>query len=172
MNLIDFRGDMSGISSYSLSIVGIVFLGVLVDIILPDGDMNRYIKGMFAMIAVFVIVSPISKLVNADINLEKIADTTNHIQVDDDFLEATKNQYIISLQNTLKARLIDAGYSNVIVTIQGYLSNNVLAIEKVKIDISNMVLTMDKQHINKYVEITKIAVETLNVEECDVFIDE
>lgn len=163
---------MAAITQYILSIIGIVFLGVLVDVVLPDGEMNKFIKGMFALIAVFVIVSPISKLVNTDITVEKLADTSIQIEVDNDFLSATTNQYINSLQNILKAKLTDSGYENINVTINGYLSNNVLVIEKVKIDISNMVLTKEKQHINKYTEITKIAVESLNVEESDVFIDE
>ena len=163
---------MAAITQYILSIIGIVFLGVLVDVVLPDGEMNKFIKGMFALIAVFVIVSPISKLVNTDITVEKLADTSIQIEVDNDFLNATTNQYINSLQNILKAKLSDSGYENINVTINGYLSNNVLVIEKVKIDISNMVLTKEKQHINKYTEITKIAVESLNVEESDVFIDE
>ena len=163
---------MASLIQYILSITGIVFLGVLVDVILPDGEMNKFVKGMFALIAVFVIISPIAKLLKTEISVQKISETTNQIQIDNDFLQATQKQYITSLQNTLTARLVDAGYDGADVTIEGYLSNNVLVIEKVKIDISNMVLTKDKEHINKYAEITKIAVQVLNVEESDVCIDE
>lgn len=163
--------DVTGITQYILSIIGIVFLGVLVDVILPDGEMNKFVKGMFALIAVFVIAYPISTLVKGDISFEEITGSSQ-IQIDDDFLEATKNQYILSLQNTLKARLSDGGFDGVDVTIEGYLSNNVLVIEKVEIDISKMVLSAENQHINKYAEIKKIAEKTLNVEESDVFINE
>ena len=48
-------------TSYILSIVGIVFLGVLVDVIMPDGEMNKYVKGVFSIIALCVIINPLPK---------------------------------------------------------------------------------------------------------------
>ena len=44
---------MTGITQYVVSIIGIVFLGVLVDVIMPDGEMNKFIKGMFSLLAMF-----------------------------------------------------------------------------------------------------------------------
>lgn len=163
--------DMAGITQYVVSIVGIVFLGVLVDVILPDGEMNKFIKGMFALIAVFVIVSPIGKIINSGVNVDNLIETGETIQIDEDFLKATEKQYIVSVENRLKTRLIDSGFEGVNVKIYAYLSNNVLIIQKVKIDASNMVFTGQNEHINKYAEITKITVDLLNVEESDVFID-
>lgn len=162
---------MAGITQYVVSIVGIVFLGVLVDVILPDGEMNKFIKGMFALIAVFVIVSPIGKIINSGVNVDNLIETGETIQIDEDFLKATEKQYIVSVENRLKTRLIDSGFEGVNVKIYAYLSNNVLIIQKVKIDASNMVFTGQNEHINKYAEITKITVDLLNVEESDVFID-
>lgn len=163
--------DMSSITQYVVSIIGVVFFGVLIDVILPDGEMNKFIKGMFAMIAMFVIVSPISKILKADISVDDLKNTANQIQIDNDYIEATTKQYLKSLENMLKVRLVDAGYDGVDVAIDGYLSNNVLTIEKVNINIFDVVFNSEKEHINKYAEITKIAVQTLNVEESDVIID-
>ena len=44
---------------YVLSVIGVVFLGVLVDGIMPDGEMNKYVKGMFSLIALCVLLSAV-----------------------------------------------------------------------------------------------------------------
>ena len=159
-------------SSYILSIVGIVFLGVLVDLVLPDGQMNKFVKGSFALIALVVMVSPVQKLFNSNFNIEEIFYNQSVIQTDADFLEATTKQMQSELETKLKVKLKDAGFDNVEVEILCGLSNNVLEIEKVEIDISKMVINTNIVHINKYTEIKNVATEFLNVEESDVVINE
>ena len=47
---------IDGISNWILSIAGIICLSVIVELIMPEGQLNRYIKGVFSFIVVFVIV--------------------------------------------------------------------------------------------------------------------
>ncbi len=42
-----------------LGVVGVVLLGVLVDVLLPKGQMSKYVKGIFAVLLLFVIVAPV-----------------------------------------------------------------------------------------------------------------
>lgn len=49
------------LSAWVLSIVGIVVLTLMVDIIIPEGKTGKYIKGVFAMLTVFVIAMPLPK---------------------------------------------------------------------------------------------------------------
>lgn len=164
--------SMAQISAYILSLVGIVFLGVLVDVIMPDGEMNGFVKGMFALIAMLIIIAPIGKLKNKNFKLEDIFEQTTSIQIDGDFLEATKKDIDESLKNQLVAKLEDEGFCKIIVTIESMMSNNVYQIEKVKISVANL-SNLDKQeHINKCTKIKEIAEQILNVEESDVIIDE
>ena len=150
-------------SSYILSIVGVVFLGVLVDVIMPEGEMNKFIKGAFALVAVFVIVSPAVKLFNSDFDIENIFYNQTSIHTDSDFLDATTKQMQKELETVLKVKLQDAGFDNVQVEIVCDLSNNVLEIKKVYIDISKMVINTNMTHINKYTEIKNVATNMLNV---------
>ena len=46
-------------SSYLLSLLGVILLVVLVDAILPSGNISKYISGIFAIVVMFVIISPI-----------------------------------------------------------------------------------------------------------------
>ena len=160
------------LSSYILSIVGIVFLGVIVDLIMPDGEMNKFVKGAFALIAVFVIVSPVQKLFKSNFDIGEVFYNQNAIQTDRDFLEATTKQMKTELETILKVKLKDAGFDNVNVEISCEMSNNVLEIKKVEIDISKMVINANMAHINKYTEIKNVATNFLNVEESDVVINE
>lgn len=49
-----------------LSIVGVIALGVLVDIILPSGKLAKYVRGAFSLLVVLVMSSIIPIIANAD----------------------------------------------------------------------------------------------------------
>ena len=51
-------------SAWLMSIVGVVFLGVMIDIITPEGKTNAFIKSIFAVFVVYIIVSPIVTMFN------------------------------------------------------------------------------------------------------------
>lgn len=53
-----------------LSVVGVIALGVLVDIVLPDGKIAKYVKGAFSLTVVLVIGSIIPIIANADFSLD------------------------------------------------------------------------------------------------------
>ena len=40
---------------YLLSILGIVILGVVIDVVMPSGSTSKYISGIFAIVVMFVI---------------------------------------------------------------------------------------------------------------------
>ena len=49
-------------TGYILSILGIVVAGVFIDIVIPSGTISKYIKGMYSIFVVAVLLSPIMKL--------------------------------------------------------------------------------------------------------------
>lgn len=56
-------------TSWLLSIVGVVFLGVMIDVIAPSGKTNSIIKTMFAIMLIYVVLSPIISLIGTgDLN--------------------------------------------------------------------------------------------------------
>lgn len=44
-----------------LSIAGVIVFGVLLDVVLPQGKTAKYLKGIFAILVVYVIVAPLPK---------------------------------------------------------------------------------------------------------------
>ena len=63
---------MSAFSSWLLSVVGVVILGVLIDVVLPEGNVNKYIKAVFAFVIILVIISPLTKIDSVDVSLENL----------------------------------------------------------------------------------------------------
>ena len=57
------------LSNWILSIAGIICLSVVLELILPEGQLNRYIRGVFSFIVVLVILLPIPKLLNKNFNI-------------------------------------------------------------------------------------------------------
>ncbi len=56
-------------NAWLLSIVGVVSLGVLLEILLADGETSKYIKGVFALAVVLILVAPLPKFLNKDFDL-------------------------------------------------------------------------------------------------------
>lgn len=53
-------------ANWILSIVGIICLGILIEIVLPQGKTTKYIKGVFSLVVILVIVSPLPKLIGKE----------------------------------------------------------------------------------------------------------
>lgn len=70
-------------TEWLMSIVGVVAIGVLLDILLPSGEINKYIKGVFGIVVVFVIIIPLPKLIKGD--FINFFDATQEIEIDEGY---------------------------------------------------------------------------------------
>ena len=141
------------------SVCGIVFLGLMVDVISPNGKTNTFIKSIFSLIFLFVLASPLVKIVNTKINFSEYS-----WNMDSDYMEVLKNQKIASLEQGMIAKLQESGYSNVGVKIEGILTNNEISITKVYVIPQNEVLTDSTSSINNGNTIRDIIALTLSVD--------
>jgi len=74
---------------YIVSVAGISVLTVLLDIILPEGNIHKYIKSIFSVLVIIVVISPIVKTLKSDIDFDAIFQQGDQYQVDNNFLLAT-----------------------------------------------------------------------------------
>ena len=51
-------------TGYVLSVLGIVVAGILIDVIIPNGSINKYVKSIYSIFVVAVLINPIFKLVS------------------------------------------------------------------------------------------------------------
>ena len=54
---------MSSVGAWILSILGIVVIGAVIDLVLPSGRMNKYVKSIFSAVTILVIILPLPNLV-------------------------------------------------------------------------------------------------------------
>lgn len=84
---------LGGIAQWIMGICGVAVLGVLLDIILPEGKMQKYIRSVFALAMTLVILTPLPSLLNSvyDPNLPQLgsnSDVVNKYRALEDAAEA------------------------------------------------------------------------------------
>jgi len=155
----------SVISSWIISIIGIVVLGVLIDLVLPDGQMQKYIKSVFSIIIVLTMVSPLLNININEIDFNKFIYNEASVELNENYLKNYNEDYKIALENLVIDALKEDGFSGVVVEISYNLSNNKFEIEKVELDIKKLVINTNQVHIDKYKEMRAIVVKMLNIKE-------
>jgi len=92
------------VSAWLLSIVGVTVIGVLVELLLTDSPMSRFVRSIYAFFILFVIVQPLPNLLNnASFEFE------NNI-------EMNTGLYNNIVERRVREALQSAGYNNVLVT--------------------------------------------------------
>ena len=143
-------------TNWVIGIVGVVFLGLLLDMVYPNGKTNKLCRSIFGLIALAVIIKPIF---NMDIHFQK----NNYI---DGFLENSLNDSKINiLKNEIESGLLLKGLDGVFVEIESKIEDNKFLIENVTIDISNAVLLKNFENINKYEVIINEVKKVVDIDE-------
>lgn len=154
------------ISSWILSIAGVIILSVLTELILPEGQMNKYIKTIFSFIIVLTIIIPIPKLLKSE-NL-KLSFYTSDIELQEDFLYQNNINKISKLEEEITEILKEKGYEKITLSINANIFASPYIIEGVYIDLSSLVIKQNKEHkdiIEVKVEIKKVVQKYISISE-------
>jgi len=101
-------------SAWLLGVAGIVIIGALIEVLLTDSSIHKFVRSIYAFFVLFVIVQPIPAF---------FRDTTNAIQaggvieLDTRLMETINLQSATALQKNAQLALETAGFEGVIVTI-------------------------------------------------------
>ena len=155
---------MSWISAYLMSIVGVVIIGVVIDLILHDGSTAKYIKSLFAVFVMFVILAPLPKLLNGELSLAALFDGSQYA-LDETFLNTIKSDKAESLKQQTQKYLETNGFKNVGIDFSLDPDTTDLVILSVYVDLQNLVITSKEPNINKYTAIKSLIKTYLLVEE-------
>jgi len=143
-------------NAWLLSVIGIVFLGVLFDLIYPNGKTNTLTKSIFGIFAIFIMISP---LLRVDLD-EIISQVSNQEVMINSIIDAKNNSYELKVID----HLVKCNIEGVSVEIEGNMEDDDYIVENVYIDSSNLVLTENITNINKYEVITKEVANIIDVE--------
>ena len=156
---------MSSISIWILSIIGVVMIGVLVEIILPEGKTNTLLKSVVAVASIFIIISPLK---NIDFKSINFFNMFSSIEIDSSFVEDQRKNMIETLQTQIENDLTDSGYLNVSVQLQVDKESEYLEFNNIFVDLRNLVLSSENLNINKYTNIVAIVRQVINVDKDSV----
>lgn len=156
-------------SGYVLSILGIVLLGVIIDVIIPSGNISKYIKSVFSIFVVAVIISPV---VNFLSNKNGIKLEYDNYEMDKQLIEYIFEKRTENEKNKIEIYLKDNGFDGIDINLNYSINNNELDYISCTVNLKNLVISTDKQHINKYEFITKTVKDFTNLTDEEIVIDE
>lgn len=143
-------------NGYILSILGIVFASVIIDIIMPSGAISKYIKSVYSIFVVGVLLSPILSLIS---NKNDLKLTYNDYEINQELYTYISTQRANATEQEIKKELNSEGFSNLDININFSIENNNLIYNSCTINLKNLVIDADKQHINKYEFIKQVVKE-------------
>ena len=145
------------LSSWILSIIGIVFIGVLSDILLPNGKMQNVVKTVVSLFTILIILKPISKFDFNNLNFSSFDD----IYPDNSFIETYEENKLDKLKIDIKNSLAESGYNQVELEIERGENNS---IKTIYVDLNRLVILENMTNINKYTNIIAIIKQFVNID--------
>ena len=114
--------------SYILSVLGIVLVSVLIEIILPSGQTAKYIKSVFSIFVVYVLISPILSMIKKDYDITKYLQQGN-MQINQTLLNNIYKDQIDAKNTDIENILENAGYTTMLYASENYLNNTWLSLK-------------------------------------------
>lgn len=151
-------------SAWLLSVIGVVFLAVLLDFVYPNGKTNAFCKSIFGIFAMIMLIYPIVKIDASSLSQTSLS----YISLEEEIRKSKDEYYRLKLENTFSNENI----IGVSVEIDSKMKDNDYYISNVFVDISSMVLSQDYEHKNKYEVIEELILKTINVDKENIVIYE
>lgn len=155
---------MAFFTSYILSLVGIILLGVIVDLVLVDGQVKKYVRSIYVLFVIFTLVAPLPTLVNnvkkGDFNVN-----TSEITIDKSYLDIICEQRNGALEKAIITAFEDDGLVGVAVRIDATYEKEYI-IDKIAVDISKLNVRITKSRAEKIIlSVIKIDKEAIVIHE-------
>lgn len=136
---------MNNVSSYILTIAGVILISVVVELVLPDGQMSKYIKSIFSFFIIGVIISPLPSLLSIK-NVSSIFEY-NDYQIQEGYISFLNNSKLETLEVEEEKFLCENGYLNVDIELKGEdLSTADLIIKNVYVNFDNLIIEDFAKH--------------------------
>ncbi len=155
-----------------ISITSIVLITSVLSLILPHGKIGKFIKGVFSILFMFVVIKPITYFKEESFNFEDFINT-DEIILQDNYLDYVYCKRVEDYKANCVKIIEKLGIKNSVVNID-YIIDEVqkLKINFIKINLQNSVIISDKQHINIKEEIITEIASYLNINKNSVIIYE
>ena len=134
-------------TAYILSVLGIVLAGVFIDIIVPSGTISKYIKGIYSIFVIAVLINPVVNFLNKKHDFSiKYKDYSVNENLMNYILKTKAKELEKSIENTLN----NEGFLNIDIMLNFSIDNDKIVYDSCEINLKNMVISENNSHINKY----------------------
>ncbi|MGN1201101.1 MAG: stage III sporulation protein AF [Candidatus Caccovivens sp.] len=131
---------MNGVSSWLLSIAGVIILSVLAEFILPEGQINKYTKVIFSFVILLVIILPLPQVFGKDFDLSKFF-YQSESSLQTEYLEQFNLDKLNALSEDLSTKIEDLGLKKVKVAINANIFDKTLKIYGIYVDLRDLEYT-------------------------------
>lgn len=146
---------MGFFTTYILSIVGIVLLGVIVDLILIDGQVKKYVKSIFVLFVIFTLVAPLPNLID-NIKKGEITMPSTDISIDNSYLDIILRQKNTAVVNAINRAMQENNIEGASIGVEAKYEDNVYTILTIVVDLENIKYSVNH---SKVVEIVQSVVD-------------
>lgn len=131
--------------AWLLKITGVIALSALSSLLIPNGQTKKYVKGIFALITLFVLVSPLPKLLKSDFSgFPNAFDTATELEIDETFLYGVATNAYKTQERNIEKFLKEKGIeSNVKFVVKSETSSE---IDYVNVILSDKSFERDKSN--------------------------
>lgn len=145
--------------NWAISVVGTVLLTVLADVILPDGQTNKYVKTALSIVVIVAMLTPLMKL---SVNIGWLSYDKQY-QPQLQYLYSVEVKQEQTLEDLLKDKLDDK-YGSCTVDVDATLDSSGMEINKVSVILEKRVIDSTQQNI-LFTEIGKTVASLCGVSE-------
>ena len=147
-------------TGWILSIVGMVFTVTLTEVMLPEGQTAKYIKGIISLMIVYVVIAPIPALLQSKIDINSFFDfSVTSYESDKSFIELIKEDKQSALEEEL----------NAVYQKSGLVSSFAIIVMDKESDVRRVILTSPTEELNDAYQLT---LNCLGVKEEQIVINE
>lgn len=127
-------------SEWIMSVVGVIVLSVLVEVLMPEGQLNKYVKGIFSVITLYVIISPLPDIISGKFDFSNsINEGAVIFELDEDFLNDIVSNPFSARETALENYLAECGYPCTVKYVAKVRNNS-------EVDYINVILTSSSLH--------------------------
>lgn len=153
------------LTQYLLTLLAVAVMAVLIELVLPDGQINKYVKSIFSIVFIFALLSPIPKLLNLNFSFTSLVENSKATSVNYDVIKNINMQKAEDLTNAINTLLTDNGFFGADVLVVTKSETEIFKVDKIYIDLTNLVLKTELQHINKYTTIKELLTKNTELNE-------
>lgn len=137
---------MSAISSWLLSIAGVIILSVMTEFVLPEGQMNKYIRVIFSFVILLTIIMPLPKLFGKNIEFSDFLNQTEEV-LQEDYLYQINLDKLTTLTEELEQKIDDKNLTEVEISINANILAKELEIYGIYVDMKSQDTQQNRQKI-------------------------